>query len=406
MSDRKHDNLWRDEGDWLGFFGVGLNTPTADTRAYWLVEGESAGRRLPPAAPAAGSEVTSFSATVEHKPRVLYFGALVNGDAENFFGPVIDAAGVEEPIRVHHPVSWSRADVALEVVVQGVTAEAHRINIEWNGLEVGQLSFTGRERATATVNFPHAYLGEGENRVRLSALGGEYDVSLIDVIRVRYDHRAAADDDEQQVTLAGGRSIAIEGFTQAAVRVLDVTDPGNVREVIPEVTRVLGSYTVSFGNAGTQEGRFYVFGERRSLSPGGIAAVPGSSWNRETEGYDVLLVTHPDFKDAALQLQLQHEQRGRRVALVTVEELYNEFSFGNKDGGALKQFVTRALTTWQRKPRWLVLLGDASADPRNYLGMNVADYVPTHMIPTTYLEAPCDDWFADLDDDGVPELGV
>ena len=51
-------------------------------------------------------------------------------------------------------------------------------------------------------------------------------------------------------------------------------------------------------------------------------------------------------------------------------------------------------------------MGDASADPRNYLGMNVADYIPTHMIPTSYLEAPCDDWYGDLDEDGVPELAV
>ncbi len=206
----------------------------------------------------------------------------------------------------------SPVEVALEVAVQGVTAEAHQISIECNGLTVGLLSFTGRKQAATTVTFPHAYLREGENKIRLSALGGDYDVSLIDTIRLRYYHRAAADDDEQYVVLGAGRSVTLEGFSTAAVRVLDVTDAGNVREVIPQVTRALGSWTVGFGNGGTQERRFHVFADRRSLTPAAITAVAGSRWNRETEGYDVILLTHAEFKEAALQLQLQQERGGRR----------------------------------------------------------------------------------------------
>ena len=41
-------------------------------------------------------------------------------------------------------------------------------------------------------------------------------------------------------------------------------------------------------------------------------------------------------------------------------------------------------------------LGDASIDPRNYLGMGAYDLVPTKLVATTGLKTASDDWF------GVP----
>jgi hypothetical protein len=52
------------------------------------------------------------------------------------------------------------------------------------------------------------------------------------------------------------------------------------------------------------------------------------------------------------------------------------------------------------------LVGDASFDPRNYLGLGDMDYVPTKLIDTQYLETASDDWFVDLNSDGLPEMAV
>ncbi len=51
LSDVKGNRLWRDAEDSLGFYGIGMDTPATDARAYWLVEGDSPGRRLRAAAP-------------------------------------------------------------------------------------------------------------------------------------------------------------------------------------------------------------------------------------------------------------------------------------------------------------------------------------------------------------------
>jgi hypothetical protein len=57
-------------------------------------------------------------------------------------------------------------------------------------------------------------------------------------------------------------------------------------------------------------------------------------------------------------------------------------------------------------PRYVVLVGDASFDPKNYLGLGDNDYVPTKMLATLQLETACDDWYGDLDGDDVAEIAI
>jgi hypothetical protein len=68
------------------------------------------------------------------------------------------------------------------------------------------------------------------------------------------------------------------------------------------------------------------------------------------------------------------------VALIDIEDIYDEFSYGNKTVQALKDFITYAATSWKKKPRYLLLAGDASYDGRNYLGFGDVDVVPTKLI--------------------------
>ncbi len=54
----------------------------------------------------------------------------------------------------------------------------------------------------------------------------------------------------------------------------------------------------------------------------------------------------------------------------------------------------------------MLFAGDASYDPKNYLGLGDADLVPTKLIDTQYLETASDDWFVDFNADLLPELAV
>src|SRR5262249_45629306 len=58
------------------------------------------------------------------------------------------------------------------------------------------------------------------------------------------------------------------------------------------------------------------------------------------------------------------------------------------------------------------LVGDASYDARNYLGLGNFDFVPTKQIDTgiistaTALETASDDWLTDFNNDGIADISV
>jgi hypothetical protein len=105
-------------------------------------------------------------------------------------------------------------------------------------------------------------------------------------------------------------------------------------------------------------------------------------------------------------LKAYRESQGLRVAVVDVEDLFDEFSYGNKSADAIREFLAYAATKWQRAPRFVLLLGDASYDPKNYLGRGEFDLVPTKLIDTQFMETASDDWLADFSGAGKAEMAV
>jgi hypothetical protein len=98
--------------------------------------------------------------------------------------------------------------------------------------------------------------------------------------------------------------------------------------------------------------------------------------------------------------------QGLQVAVVDVEDVYDEFSSGHKSPYAVQEFLSYATAQWSPAPRYVLIVGNASLDPKNYLGFGDRDFVPTKLIDTQRMETASDDWFADREGDGLPELAV
>jgi cysteine-rich repeat protein len=97
---------------------------------------------------------------------------------------------------------------------------------------------------------------------------------------------------------------------------------------------------------------------------------------------------------------------GWQVQLVDLADVYDERGFGDKSADAVRDFIQAARATWRVPPRFVLLVGDATFDPRNFLGLGDFDFAPTRLIDTATMETASDDWFVDADLDGVPELAI
>ena len=393
--------------DAIEFYGTGLDTPFTETRVYWLVVGAKPGKRVPLVGSLSGRAGSdSFPFTVEQKPRTVYIAAVKNGDESNFFGPVVWTTPVEQVLSVSHLDPGALGLATLEVALQGATEGAHQVQVLLNNTEVGSLAFTGQSRSVTTLSVSHSLLVEGDNRVSLVAQGGEMDVSLIDYIRLTYWHTYSADNDSLRFTAVGGQKVGVGGFSSSAVRVVDITDPKMVQEVVSQVQPQGSGYGLQLVVPGTGQRILLAFAGNQVKSATAVEANLPSKWYQAGWGADLVIISHASFIDSVKPLKILREAQGLTVALINVEDLYGGFGFGNKSPQALKDFLLRARVNWQKPPRFVLLVGDASMDPRNYLGLGNFDLIPTKLIDTAYLETASDDWFVDFHGDGLAEMAV
>ncbi len=400
----------------IEFYGLGMDTPWTGVRTYWLVEGSTSGLRMGQV-PGVGfgqgnaaekAAPASFPFTVEWQPRTLYFAALKNGDSSNFFGPVVMGWPVDQIFTLTNLDPAPPGPAGLEVTLQGVTLMPHQVEIQLNGVAVGTVAFDGQGQGSTHLSFPQAQLQDGANRVTLVARGGGgwWDISLVASVRLTYWHTNQADGDVLRSTVPAGQPVTIGGFSSRHVRVLDITQPDAVRAVQGQVKKQGAGYAVTLVAPGSGTRTLLTFTDGIAATPAAIRVNEPSQWHANGAGADLVILTHRAFLPSLAALKAWRESQGWTVALIDVEDLYDEFTFGAKSPWALRAFVQRARQQWAPAPRFLLLAGDASGDPRNFLGQGDRDFVPTKLVDTSFMETASDDWFGDLDLNGVPELAV
>jgi hypothetical protein len=389
----------------IEFYGTGADSPYTSERAYWLRVGATAGKRI--AKVPSGAAVTtggSFIATVERRDRSLYFSSLRNGEKENFFGAVIVRDPLDQSLMLTEVAARSASMAQLEVALQGVTNKAHSVRVELNGMVLGTLSFANQASSIARFSIAPSMLREGANTVRLIPLGDVSDISLVDYLRVNYPRYYIAENDELKFTARAKQPVTITGFSKPGVRVLDVTDANAVQEVAGIIEAQGTDYAVSFLVPGAGQRRLIALAT--DLAAPADVALSASSWRQPTNVADLVIITRKEFIASLDPLVALRKEQGLAVAVVDVEAIYNEFSLGQKTPQAIKDFLRYAATSWAKTPGYVMFAGDASYDPKNYLGFGSNDMVPTKLFDSQYLVTATDDWFVDFNDDGVPELGV
>ncbi|HUP59630.1 MAG TPA: SdrD B-like domain-containing protein [Thermoanaerobaculia bacterium] len=399
-----------DSNDSIEFFGRNIDMQSTGGRVYYVTLKKGSGLRVKKTGARGNSgapSLPSFPYTFERIERTIYFHALVNnGDAENFFGAVIGPWPTSRALTVSNLDTNGNASLAL--VIQGATENRqHVVQVSINGTEVGVLRFNGQERHVETLTFAAALLQAGENTLTFYAVNGWEDISTAEAIRLTYPHKYRADDDALAFTVDGFTAVTVGGFTTDKIKVIDVTDPLRPDLIDASIANESGgTKSISFSTTNGGKRTIIAFAESRVLPPAQIAYNEPSTWNNASNGASLVIITNRAFRDAANKLKATRDAQGTPTVVVDVQNVYDEFSFGHHSPQAIRDFLARTLAAWKTKPRYVVLLGDATFDPRNYLGFGSYDFVPTKMISTVWLKSSSDDWFADFGGTGIPAMAI
>lgn len=190
----------------------------------------------------------------------------------------------------------------------------------------------------------------------------------------------------------------VEG-TDAQTMVWDVTIPYNASAM--PVT-MAGPGVLRFVSPSEQLMEFAVFKPSGWLSPVPLGRVANQNLHGLAQA-DMLIISHPKFwKEAQRIADFHHQQDLLDVTMVSPEQIFNEFSSGAQDVSAIRDFIRmfyeRAVGT-DDLPRYVLLLGDASYDPKHRLSSNT-NFVCTcesgnSLSPTSSYVT--DDFFVQLD---------
>ena len=367
-------------------------------------------------APASATLAPSFLYAVQLKERMVYFTALLNGEAENFFGQAITSAPVTETFAVQNVQTDSAGTAQLQIALQGTSNQAHAVSVFLNDVMIGSINFSLQDHIVQTFDLSPAQLREGANTVKL-VQGASGDVSLVDYLRLTYPHTYRSDSGSLAFTASRSQSATIDGFTSPNVRVLDISDPSSVQEVHPIVQPNGGVYAVTVPSTGVRSkaGRTLLAFPISSFShPASITQNLPSNLNSASNSADFVIISHPNFIPSltsvlpgnATSLVAQRQAQGFTVKVVDINDVYDEFSYGLHTGQAIKDFLALASGQWTKPPKYVLLVGDGSYDPRNYFGLGDFDFVPSKLVDTVFMETASDDTLADFDGDGIPEIPV
>ncbi len=218
------------------------------------------------------------------------------------------------------------------------------------------------------------------------------------------------------------RNLDIQGSRQLHFRDWNSVGPGNVAEfriqnaapaMVWEVTELSEPRWMRSTTAGTQLNfvndcqrlREYVaFNSDSALQPSAIGKIINQNLHSAVQS-EMLIITAPSLVPEANRLALHHLQKDNLRSLVVVaDQVFNEFSSGNPDPSAIRDFVKmyydRAGVDTTKRPQYLLLFGDGSFDPKNRIEGNT-NLVPVYESENSLdplLTYTSDDFFGYLDD--------
>ncbi|MGQ0542012.1 MAG: C25 family cysteine peptidase [Blastocatellia bacterium] len=393
--------------DYVEFYGTGIDTIESDTRTYYLINAASAGKRM-------GSRVIrpngstvvapGYYQTFVLKERTFYVGNILNGDADNFWGRPI----TETPSTLAFNLSgvdFASPNSSLGLKFQGFSTGFHEVRLVLNGEILSSVLGVGQAPFSRGINVPTSFLREGANTLEMTAIGPTGDYNLFDSIDVSFRRQHMANQSTLPFYTQNSRAARVRGFSSANVRVFDITEEGSPNvysNVIAQPDN--GTFRIEIPAA---RGRLLYAVEDSAILPV-VSITQNNTENLRTTAHaaNLVIIAYKDWMTEAETWANYRRNQGTVVKVVDVNEIFDEFNYGVAKADAMRDFLAYANNNWGTAPGYVLMLGDTSLDPRNYLGFGFSNFVPTRMVNTIFNETGSDEYLADFNGDGLAEMAV
>ncbi len=351
-----------------------------------------------------GEELASYLKTDEYEENRFYQAGLLEARDLWLWDVVMAPSTKSFPFEVNELRSGSSR---LTVLLQGTSDfEAdpdHHVRLYVNGALQQEVFWDGKASQKVDLDLSPGTLREGQNGLEIENVGdteAQYSMVMLDRFQVIYPRAASAagGDLEGSWPLAGTASAQGLG----ASHLLDVTD---------ETPRWLSGAALSSDGSirfRVEAGRRYMAVSHDAVDRPLMRAAARPKLKKESLRADYLVIGPSEFSSTAAPLLAHRSKQGLLVKLATLEDVYSEFGFGETRPEAIRDFLSYAYHHWQEpKLRYVLLLGDATYDFKDFLKTGVTNQVPPLMVKTSYLWTVSDPALGAVNgDDILPDVAI
>jgi len=201
---------------------------------------------------------------------------------------------------------------------------------------------------------------------------------FIDFYEIHYPRECVAINNEidffTSFTDKGATEYAFSGFS-GKIYGFDVTDRAQPQEVANAST-IGGMFTVRQSFTEGKPRKYYISSSLKE--PINFSTIETPYLRTKMLNADVVVICHSSMTSSAEQYKLHHKNSGKSIVIITQEQIMNEFSYGQLDPTAIRDFLAFAYQNWSTKPTQVLLWGTGHYDYRN-ITTSMPVLVPTWM---------------------------
>jgi hypothetical protein len=243
----------------------------------------------------------------------------------------------------------------------------HFVSVRWNGQYLGDAIWDGQTTLLYWPTVDASLLKEGENELSLQIKPddrtGGVDLALLDWVEIGYSRKNLLDEGGQEpVAAEDGSATAVSGAGKGRLLVYDTREPRAFEAPARGGTALFRAEGVE---RAALETRFQAVREGTGLPPKDIVVSHPLDLKAPGMGADFVIITHPRLRPAAERLAAARGQEGLHTAVVGIDDVYDRFDDGFFSPEAIKSFLKYAWNNWSPRPRYVLLMGDASWDYKN-----------------------------------------
>ncbi len=396
-------------GAGLFFYNEGLETVFSDRNVYFLERGNGLGMEAisgGSAGPVSGQSYIDSRHFEGNQYAVLLSSMDPAGDL--WFWDYVVAGAAVKTFAVEVPGA-APGRATLNISLQGATDTGaendHHAVISLNGIEIGEGTWGGTAAHEIEIGFDAGLLRDGANAVTVGGMldtGAPYSTFYVESFDLSYPryYQAAAN---SIICRADGNSvITVSGLTELQTAVLDVSTPRRPLLLTGVAPDVAGRVTFV---PQSSDREYLVSGLNAAQRPVSVVGDRPSPLKGRAKAAEYIVIAPEEFADAAQELADYRRGKGLKTLVVTLEDIYDAFSYGVTDPYAIRAFLAYASKNWG-KVKYAVLAGKGTYDYNDYLG-NGDNLVPVLLGRTPEGLCASDRIYGDMRGrDGLPEIAV